>query len=441
MKSMFRLTSLASILLLLMAGCTSTVPPTATPTPTLETPPSPTPSPTPPPLTIARDQRPLLMVHYMPWYQTPDVSGYWGWHWTMNHFEPAKTDANGRPQIASHTIPLTGPYDSLDEAVLEYQVALMKLSGIDGVIVDWYGIEEFWDYGVINRATAKLFEMVKRSGLKFVICYEDQTIKHMVNNKRLSTADVYTHGQAVMRYLQDTWFGDDTYLKAAGRPVLMVFGPQYYVNPTDWEKLFSGLDVQPLLITLDKRVGKVAVTAFPWPPMWASKEGVLSQSALEDYLKKFYTDFSGDPYVVGGAFPQFHDIYKEAGVGNSYGYLDARDGETFKFTLELALRYQPHMIQLITWNDYGEGTIIEPTEEFGYRYVEIVQETRRALADGDFPFSAEDLRLPLRLFQLRREHAHDAASNARLDEAFTALIAGDVKRAAAILAEFHSTPD
>jgi hypothetical protein len=431
MISMLRPSSLAFLLLLLLlAGCAetstpTTVPVTETPSPTATS----TSTPTPP----ERSQPPLLMAHYMPWYQTPDVSGYWGWHWTMNHFKPAQTDENGRPQIASHTMPLTGPYDSMDDALLEYQVALMKLSGIDGVIVDWYGIEDFWDYGVLNQATGKLFEVIKQAGLQFAICYEDQTIKHMVDNKHLAMADVYTHGQEVMRYLQDTWFGDDAYLKSDGRPVLLTFGPQYYASGTDWEKLFSVLDVQPVFITLDKRLGTVATSSFPWPPMWASKDGVLTQTALENYLKPFYTKVDGDAYRVAGAFPGFHDIYKEAGVSEGYGYLDAQDGETFRFTLDLALSHNPDVIQLITWNDYGEGTIIEPTEEFGYQYLEMVQDARRAMADGDFTFTAEDLRLPIQLFNLRREYAGDTAVNARLDEAFTALIAGDVDVAVEII--------
>ncbi len=435
MSQTLRPLSLTLILLLVLAGCAETS--TPTPVPITEAPTSIatlTSTPTPP----ESPRRPLLMAHYMPWYQTPDVSGYWGWHWTMNHFNPAHMDENGRPQIASHTMPLTGPYDSMDDALLEYQVALMKLSGIDGVIVDWYGTEEFWDYGVLNRATGKLFTYIKEAGLQFAICYEDQTVKHMVENKHLSAADVYTHGQAVMRYLQDTWFGDDAYLKSNGRPVLLTFGPQYYASGADWEKLFSVLDVQPIFITLDKRVGTVSTSSFPWPPMWASKDGVLTQAALENYLKPFYAKVGGDAYRVGGAFPGFHDIYKEAGISEGYGYLDDQDGETFRFTLELALSNTPDVVQLITWNDYGEGTVIEPTEEFGYRYLEMVQEARRAMAGDAFTFTAEDLRLPLRLFNLRRAHAGDAAVNARLAEAFTALITGDVGTARAIIDSYRS---
>src|SRR5579859_1780268 len=80
-----------------------------------------------------------VLAHYMPWYVAPPYSGNWGWHWTMNHFNPTTYASSGERQIASWYYPAIGPYDSADPAVLEYHVALMKLAGLDGVIVDWYG--------------------------------------------------------------------------------------------------------------------------------------------------------------------------------------------------------------------------------------------------------------------------------------------------------------
>src|SRR5215470_5926416 len=64
---------------------------------------------------VQKNYRPLIMVHYMPWYQTPATSGVWGWHWTMDHFNPNLKDENGKQSIASHYYPLTGPYDSSDD--------------------------------------------------------------------------------------------------------------------------------------------------------------------------------------------------------------------------------------------------------------------------------------------------------------------------------------
>jgi hypothetical protein len=316
----------------------------------------------------------------------------------------------------------------------------MRLSGIDGVIVDWYGTEPFWDYGVLNAATNKLFTHVERAGLRFAICYEDQTIKHMVDNKHLPVEDVYTHAQGVMRYLQDTWFQEDTYLKVLDRPVLFVFGPQYFKSASDWDTLFSVLDTRPALITLDGHSESAGLSSYPWPPMWASRDGVLSQEALENYLVTFYKKAERWEYLVAGAFPGFQDIYKEAGVADESRYLDPQEGETFRLTMQMALDQRPDVVQLITWNDYGESTEIEPTEEDGYRYLEMVQETRRASDGAGFAFTADDLRLPLQLFELRNQYASNANVNARLDQAYEAILAGDLDLARTLLAEVPIQP-
>lgn len=378
---------------------------------------------------------PLLLAHYMPWYQNPDTSGYWGWHWTMDHFNPSQTDENGRPNIASHYTPLTGPYDSSDDALLEYQVLLMKLSGIDGVIVDWYGIDAFRDYATLHASTLKLFDWVKKAGLLFSICYEDQTIKHMVDGGVVKQEDARTRGQAVMQYMQEHWFTDDIYVKGNGQPLLFIFGPQFFKSAPDWETMFEGIDPVPGLITLDKNRVSSALSSYPWPPM---QGGIThNRASIEAYLTDFYRKAARYDYLVGSAFPAFHDIYEEAGVRDSYGYLDAEEGETFGYTLQMALDQNPAVIQLVTWNDYGEGTIIEPTVEFGYRYLEMLQETRRASIDAAFSFTAEQLALPLQLFNLRKAHERDAEINAQLDEAFNAVVAGEIEAAVTIIGSFE----
>src|ERR1035438_10848808 len=93
-------------------------------------------------LEAARASSKIVMVYYMPWFTAKPYSGSWGWHWTMDHFNPATLNASGERQIASWYYPLIGPYDSSDPAVLEYHVLLMKLAGIAGVTVDWYRSEE-----------------------------------------------------------------------------------------------------------------------------------------------------------------------------------------------------------------------------------------------------------------------------------------------------------
>ncbi|MCB9059810.1 MAG: T9SS type A sorting domain-containing protein [Calditrichae bacterium] len=379
------------------------------------------------------------MVHYMPWYQTPEVSGYWGWHWTMNHFNPESISADGRRDIASQYYPLTGPYDSQDPDILEYQVLLMKLSGIDGVIVDWYGMDNFWDYGTLNKSTNSLFSYIKKAHLKFALCYEDQTVKHMVENDYLKAENALDHGRDIMLYAQDNWFRDDAYLKLNDRPLLLTFGPQYFYESSDWDYLFSVLDMVPAFFTLENRLETAAVGGYPWPPMWASVDGVLSMLDLNKYLNAFYQKSDNWDNLVASAFPTFNDIYEQAGVGDSYGFLDPMDGFTLLNTLSKALYKNPDVLQIVTWNDYGEGTIVEPTREFGYRYLEIIQETKVELTDSVFSHTSEDLKIPKQIYDLRKENKNSMAVNRTLDSVFDLIINGDISVARFMIDSLSNT--
>lgn len=377
--------------------------------------------------------RPLFMAHYMPWFQTPSYHGYWGWHWTMDHFNPNTIDSSGRRSIASHYYPLTGPYDSDDPAILEYQTLLMKVSGIDGVLVDWYGSDNAYDYGTINTSTANIFAAVKKAGLKFGIVYEDQTIKHMIDGGLISAGQAYDHGKAAMKFIWDHWANSSSYLVIGGHPVLLDFGPQYFTQGADWDTLFSSLPSSPLLFTLDNRLAPVAAGAFPWPPMWKSNaSGVLTQDALNSYLTSFYQQAAGYQYLVTSAFPGFHDIYSEAGVSASLGYLDADNGATISSTMRQATAHSPGVIQLVTWNDYGEGTIIEPTREFGCQYLDTVQSMRMSI-DPSFPFTPDNLSWPLRIYQDRVAYSGNATVYANLDRAYEEIVSGSSDSVEAIL--------
>ena len=111
-------------------------------------------------------------------------------------------------------------------------------------------------------------------------------------------------------------------------------------------------------------------------------------------------------------------------------------GRRFGFTLQTALRQHADVVQLITWNDYGEGTNIEPTEEFGYQYLEMVQDARRSMPGGDFRFTTEDLRLPLKLFQARNARARCSPRTLSWIKSIKSILAGDRETAEAILAKY-----
>ena len=375
-----------------------------------------------------------VMVYYMPWYAAKPFSGAWGWHWTMNHFNPDTLNASGEQQIASWYYPLIGPYDSSDPAVLEYHVLLMKLAGIDGVIVDWYGSANYLDYAANNRATARLFDFTRKAGLKFSICYEDQTIQHMIDGQYLASTNAIMQAQQDMLFLQTNYFSESSYLRLDGKPVLLNFGPQYFSANSDWVKIFSVLAPpnQPAFFTEDNRLAD-GVGAFDWPPMWLSQTpgtgGVLSDTALKNYLSDFEQKAKVWPAFISSAFPRFHDIYQRAGNRNYWGYLGDRNGETLRETLSQAMTDSSAIAQIVTWNDFGEGTAVEPTKEYGYRDLGLIQDFRRQHLDSNFSFRTNDLNLALQFYNLRRQSATNAALALALDRVFTNIVSGQEENA------------
>lgn len=398
-----------------------------------------------------------LMVHYMPWYEAQPYSGYWGWHWTMNHFTPGIINTNGAREIASWYYPLIGPYDSADPATLEYHVVLMKLAGIDGVIVDWYGMDNYNDYALNNQRTAALFNYTRKAGLKFCLCYEDSTIQQEINGGFITAANAVSHAQQTMLYAQTNYFTDPGYLRWNGLPVLLNFGPQYFTANSNWVSIFSVLNAtnQPAFFTEDNRL-PVGQGAFDWPPMWMSQTngGILTDTMLQSYLSSFEQKALRSPAwpaFVSTAFPRFHDIYQQAGVGSSFGFLGDQYGNTLRETLSRAMTNASAIVQVATWNDFGEGTIVEPTlsgisgcalndtnqpaTEYGYTDLGIIQDMRREYLDAGFPCHTNDLALALRLFNLRESYGNsNPVISAELNRVFGNIISGNLALASFQLA-------
>ena len=383
-----------------------------------------------------------ILVYYMPWFVAKPYSDNWGWHWTMNHFNPDVTDASGQKQIASWYHPLIGPYDSADPVVLEYHVLLMKLAGIDGVIVDWYGRDNHLDYAINNERTAAISKYARKAGLKFALCYEDRTIHQQINDGVLAASNAIAHAQQTMLFVQSNYFGDPSYLQWSNRPVLLNFGPQYFKANEQWENIFSAFGTnQPAFFTEDNRL-PIGAGAFNWPPMWLSlapgARGVLSIAALENYLANFEQNGNSWPAYISSAFPRFHDIYQPAGVRDYWGYLGDRKGEILRMTLSRAMTNRSAMVQVVTWNDFGEGTMVEPTVEYGYRDLGIIQDLRRQHLDTKFANSTNDLALAMRVYQLRRAATTNSSLNVKLDEVFSDIVNHKLTSAAAQLTRLES---
>jgi hypothetical protein len=363
-----------------------------------------------------------VYMHFMPWFDTPENSGSWGWHWKMNTKNPNNIDpVTGKREIASHFYPLTGPYASNDPDILEYQFLLMKYSGVDGIMLDWYGEKGTnGDVSSLLRNSNAAVDAAEANGLSFAVVMEDRFAA--------SVADAKTN----ITYLDQHYFNRPGYIRVNNAPVVAVFGPITFQKPEQWTEILSGSQEPIEFLPLwgeSKDAGTNADGEYTW--VWEDEAQDNYLSHLESY---YVNNAPNQKTMMGVAYPGFLDFYKNGGAGDGYFVIEHEDGKTFDKLLELVDRNKANidMLQLATWNDYGEGTMIEPTFETGFSYLLKLQSYTAVT------YGSKELLLIYKLYNLKKKYKGDATKTASLTEAAAHLNNLEVDQAQHILDQFET---
>ncbi|HTB51802.1 MAG TPA: carbohydrate-binding protein, partial [Ferruginibacter sp.] len=395
-----------------------------------------------------------VYVHYMPWFSAPENPGSgvtsfgngntgdvnkWGPHWSHVNNNVANpdqfttvTDYTGAQvqtrNICAHYHPLIGPYDGQDPNVIEYHLLLMKLSGIDGVMIDWYGTagNGAADAGPLLTNSNALVNKTASVGEKFGLVMEDAAWAGMGG------------AQANGSYAVNNYFNNSQYVKlgdmrgapGTGAPLVCVFGPQQFKSPGQWNTILSGNTGAFLpLYGQSAQIGSDAGGEFVWPYPQAGQGG--SPPAWYANNANYYTSTAGSKNVVlGSAYPGFNDFYG-AGGADQDGLIPYTYNGTSTITAMLSLcnanKSVLDGIQIATWNDFSEGTIIEPTVEQGYANLTAIQ------AFTGVSYTQADLQQVYRLFTLRKKYNGNAAKQSQLDQAFNYFVALNIPQAKATM--------
>jgi hypothetical protein len=374
------------------------------------------------PVPVTKTNAAKVYMHYMPWFDGPlnpvPGSDYtWGYHWKMSNRNPNLIDSKtGKRQIASHFYPLIGPYASVDPAVIEYHLLLMKLSGIDGVLLDWYGTQgSNGDVSSLLTNSNVLINFTDDVGLDFGLIIED---RFWASRSVASTNIIYA---------KNNYFGKPNYIRIGdgNDPLVGIFGPITLQTEADWTEILSNAGEDIAFLTLwyeSTDAGSNADGEYEW--------------IYNDYLTgltNFYSNRivqleNAGKHIAGGiAYPGFKDFYAQGGAGQSLFTIEHNNGATLNETLNKFTQYSDKVdfLQLATFNDYGEGTMFEPTYEFGFKYLAKIQEFTGV------PYTEQDLRNVYRLFVLRKKYSGNASKTSALNAVFSHFIKHEIDQAVA----------
>jgi hypothetical protein len=136
----------------------------------------------------------------MAWFDTKATNnGKWGGHWAWENLNPDEMIGDRRI-IGSKFYPLIDLYASSDSNVIDWQLGLMKLSGVSGIFIDWYGSSNVNDYPLVSRNTEAIIKGCDRIGMQFAIVYEDTTLKRIIEQRK--NYNILDYGSSDMIYMR-----------------------------------------------------------------------------------------------------------------------------------------------------------------------------------------------------------------------------------------------
>jgi len=362
-----------------------------------------------------------IVMHYMPWFEkNASPNGKWGLHWTMSTKDP-NIMVDGYPdrrQIASFYYPLIGAYYSGDPEVIEYHLLLMKYSGVDAAAIDWYGTHDLNDYKINFENSDQFIKRTKEAGLEFGIVYEPYINSIVENvtgqNKSLAAIDD-------VNFLKSNYFNQSNYLKINNENEFLVFGNNF--TGPEWNEIFKSSGASPRTYFLQNLSnGLASINPSPGEYFWVNSSDMGGQ-------KNWDSSFKG--LKISGAYPGFKDFYVQGGWTNNHlNWVIDVSTATLRDRLDFLKTINSNVVQIQTFNDFGEGTMMEPTVEFGFSFLNELQKFTGA------PYSTKELELIYKYYVLRTKYK-SSVSDAQTKEIYTYLLAWKVGEAEKLINKYY----
>ncbi|MBD3222850.1 hypothetical protein GF314_16605 [bacterium] len=309
---------------------------------------------------------PRVHTFYYGWYATEAVDGHQA-HW--NHEVLGVEDGGAYPggrDIGADFYPALGPYSSHDPEVIATHVGQIAGAGIGVIVASWWGAGSFED-----RQLPALLDAAAEAGVEVAFHLEPLPGRDAERSREALAYLIETYGDHPACHRPEAW---------GERPVVYVYDS--YLTPAgDWARLLvPDGEISIRGTALD------CVMIGLWVDVDDGRE--LLAAGFDGY----YTYFAADGFTFGSsraswpnlaAFARAHDLLFVPCVGP--GYCDTRirpwnatttrdreQGAYYDRQFAAAVAVRPGAIAITSFNEWHEGTQIEPAvpmaiEGFEYR--------------------------------------------------------------------------
>jgi hypothetical protein len=290
--------------------------------------------------------RPVLAFYY-PWYNTATWSTS-----TMSDLPTTK-------------------YNSSDPATIQRQVSLAANAGITGFISSWWGAGDQTDTN---------FTKV----LSYSATLESQTGDHFASTIYFESDAPALQGASkiigALSYMSAHYTSDPHFFHWQGKPVFFFWDPLGNGRTlAEWASIRSQVDPNHQMIWSAEGVNTTMLSVFDGIHLfsggyWGLQSGTMT-AVDQGFRNKVdaYNSANGTSKIwAAGVIPGYDDTRVPGRKGT---YIVARNnGATYGIEWQAAMASNPEWITITSFNEWFEGSMIEPGASYGMLYLNLTQQ-------------------------------------------------------------------
>jgi hypothetical protein len=285
----------------------------------------------------AASDRPVMAFYY-PWYEMND--------WSYDRMSDVAAPK----------------YNGGEEATLRRHIQQAADAGIDALICTWYGPNE----ERLNERCRRLLQIAEESGRLQIAIIPDQSAAF---DGGMRTVDGLAGAIGVIRR---DFMGSPAYLRFQGKPVLFFFNPPSLGDIGAWQALrdradpnrdtfwFGGTDNFGYLDVYD--------ALYYFDISWEARPGA-AMASYAGRLANYNKSRGANKPFIGTVMPGYDDIKVRGGHRR-----DRANGDYYRGTWQTAIDRNAAAVVLTSFNEFFEGSHIEPSEQYGDLYLRLTKE-------------------------------------------------------------------
>lgn len=251
-------------------------------------------------------------------------------------------------------------YNSNDPAAMARQIQQAQGAGIDAFVVSWIGTNNPTDS---NFKT--MLNLARSANFAATI---DLEVEHFATTGQVVSA---------LSYVRDNLMTQPAFLRDNGRPVLFFWREQNF-PVDDWANIRAQVDPNHQQIWIAEGVDISYQQVFDGHHLYSVAWSPDVNHMLDDWAGRVRRA-GADKLWVATVMPGYDDTR----TGRAGRYARARDnGNFYRATWQAAIGSNPDLVIIDSFNEWVEGTMIEPSVSYGNLYLDLTRQFAAQFKSG-----------------------------------------------------------